>query len=218
MHIIIVGCGRLGAELALSVSAKGHEVVVVDNRPEAFDNLGANYHGRTLQGSGIDQDVLRRAGIESAAAFAAVTSSDNANIVAARIAKNIFRVPNVVARTFNPRRLPIYEHLDLQTVVSSSWGARRIEEMMTSPQCANRLSLGSGEVEIVEARVLVTWTGRKVVEALTGLPAKLIAVTRGGRAQMVDGDFTLHGGDLLALAVKSEDMAQVGAAFGEGKG
>lgn len=217
MHIIIVGCGRVGAELALSVSRRGHEVAVIDSHKQAFDQLGADFHGRTLEGSGIDQQVLRRAGIDMAKAFAAVTSSDNANIVAARIAKEIYRVPIVVARAYNPHRQPLYERLGLQTVASSSWGARRIEELMVSPQCASQLSLGNGDVEIVEARVPDAWVGRQVGDVLLNLPALPIAVTRGGRAQIAETDFVLQPGDLLHLAVKSENMPRVGEALSDGR-
>src|SRR3972149_11008156 len=104
MRIVIVGCGRVGAELAESVSAKGHEVAVIDDRKETLQRLSANFRGRTLEGSGIDRQVLLRAEIDQADALAAVTSSDNINIVVARIAKEIYHVPIVVARTYNPHR------------------------------------------------------------------------------------------------------------------
>ncbi|MBI3760737.1 MAG: TrkA family potassium uptake protein [Chloroflexi bacterium] len=214
MRIIIVGCGRVGAELALSVSHKQHEVVVVDDRQPAFDRLGAGFHGRTVLGSGIDRHVLRRAEIEGAGAFAAVTASDNVNIVAARVAKEIYRVPIVVARAYNPHRVPIYERLGLQTVTSSSWGARRIEELLTSPQCASRLSLGNGDVEIIEARVPAAWTGRQIGDLALRLPAVPVAVTRGGRAQLADSDFALQAGDLLCLAVKADNLPRVNESLG----
>ena len=215
MRIIIVGCGRVGAELALSVSNNGHEVTVIDDRQEAFDRLGTNFHGRTLHGSGIDRQVLRRAEIDQADAVAAVTASDNVNIVAARIAKEIYHVPIVVARAYNPHRLPIYERLGLQTVTSSSWGARRIEELMTSPACAGQLSLGNGDVEIVEARVPASWAGRQVGDLALNLPIQPIAVTRGGRAQLGEADYVLQAGDLLHLAVKSDNMPRLSKALAD---
>jgi trk system potassium uptake protein TrkA len=220
MHIIVVGCGRVGAELSLSLSRKGHEVVAIDPRAEAFDQLTTEFNGRTLQGSGIDRDVLQRAGIAQAESFAAVTSSDNVNIVAGRIAQDIFHVPNVVVRAYNPHRLPIYERFGLQTVASSSWGALRLEELMTSPLCASRLSLGNGDVEIVEVRVPDGWIGRQVGDlrlAPLSVPALPVAVTRGGRAQLPDPDFALQGGDLLHLAVRTEDMARVNAILAQGE-
>jgi trk system potassium uptake protein TrkA len=212
MRILIVGCGRVGAELALSTAAKGHQVAVVDSRAEAFDQLGAGFSGRTLQGSGIDRDVLLRAGVEQTEAFAAVTSSDNTNLVAGRVAREIFHIPIVVARAYNPHRLGLYERFGLQTIASSSWGARRLEELITSPLCAGRLSVGNGEVEIIEVRVPAAWAGRAVGDLrLTplALPAMPVAVTRGGRAQLAEVDYQLQEGDLLHLAVKSEDLARV---------
>jgi trk system potassium uptake protein TrkA len=215
MHILIVGCGRVGAELALSVSGKGHDVAIVDHRSEAFDQLGSEFHGRTLQGSGIDRAVLLRAGIENADAFAAVTSSDNINIVAARVAREIYKVPIVVARAYSPHRLGLYERFGLQTIASSSWGAQRFEELITSPQCASRLSLGNGDVEIVEVRVPAAWVGRPL-DDLTRWPLKVravpLAVTRGGRAQLVEADLVLQAGDLLHLAVQAEDLPRVSQA------
>jgi trk system potassium uptake protein TrkA len=221
MQAIVVGCGRVGSELALSLSGKGHEVAVIDPRPEAFDQLAVGFNGRTLQGSGIDRDALERAGIAQAEAFAAVTSSDNINIVAGRIAQEIFKVPNVVVRAYNPRRLPIYERFSLQTVASSSWGARRFEELMIAPRCASRLSLGNGDVEIVEVRVPRRWVGRQVGDlrlAPLAVPALPVAVTRGGRAQLPDPDLALQAGDLLHLAVRTEDMARVHQLAAEGEG
>ncbi len=214
MHIIIVGCGRVGAALALSLSQKRHEVVVIDLKPEAFDHLSAEFTGRTLQGSGIDRDVLERAGIAEAEAFAAVTVSDNINIVAGRIAQDIFKVPRVVVRAYNPHRRPIYERFGLQTVASSTWGALRFEELMTSPMCASRLSLGNGDVEIVEVCVPEAWVGRTVAElrdAPLAVPALPVAVTRGGRAQLPSGEVALQTGDLLYLAVQSADMPRMNA-------
>jgi trk/ktr system potassium uptake protein len=216
MNIIIVGCGRMGAELALSLSHEGHEVSVIDHRPGAFDQLGAEFHGRTLQGSGIDRDVLTRAGIEQAEGFAALTASDNINIVAGRIAKDIYQVPNVVVRAYTPHRVTIYERFGLQTVASSSWGARRFESLLVSPLCATRLSLGNGDVEIVEVRVPARWAGQKLGElALSplSLPALPVAVTRGGRAQLAESDYVLQIGDLIHLAVRREHMARMNEAL-----
>lgn len=220
MEIIIVGCGRVGAELALSLTGKGHQVVVVDPRPESFDQLTSQFTGRTLQGSGIDRDVLERAGISEAGAFAAVTASDNINIVAGRIAQDIFHVPNVVVRAYNPHRLPIYERFGLQTVASSSWGARRFEELMTSPRCASRLSLGNGDLDIVELRVPHRWVGVQVADlrlAPLSVPALPVALTRGGRAQLPDADMVLQAGDLLHLVIRTEDMPRLNDLLAQGE-
>lgn len=129
MNIIIVGCGRVGIELALSLH-QNHQVTVIDKNAKAFDELGVNYSGRTVQGEGLDQDVLKRAGIESAQGLASVTSSDNVNAIVARIAQDVFHVERVVARLYNPRRASVYAKLNLKTISPSIWGARQIEQLL----------------------------------------------------------------------------------------
>jgi trk system potassium uptake protein TrkA len=130
-------------------------------------------------------------------------------------------VSNVVVRAYNPHRLPIYERFGLQTVASSSWGARRFEELMLSPRCASRLSLGNGDVEIVEVHVPAAWVGRQIADlalAPLDVPGLPVALTRGGRAQLPDADLTLQAGDLLCLAIRSEDMPRVNDLLREGDG
>jgi trk system potassium uptake protein TrkA len=212
MHIVIVGCGRVGAELARSISGKGHEVEIIDPAARAFGRLGSDFKGRALQGSGIDRAVLERASIERANAFVAVTSSDNTNFVAARIAKDVYRVPMIVARAYNPQRLPMYERFGIQTVASSSWGARRLEDLITCPAHVSLMLLGNGEVEVVEARVPERLSGRRIAEVALG-PGRPVGVTRGGRARLAEPDFVLQAGDMLCLAVPSEDMPRVTQLF-----
>lgn len=141
MKVIVVGCGRVGAALALSLQNE-HQVTVIDPDAEAFDRLGADFQGRCLEGDPLDREVLLRSGIETAEALAAVTSSDNVNAIAARIARGLFGVERVVARVYNPRRSPVYEKLNLQTVSSSTWGAERIEELLTRPDLRPPTSAG----------------------------------------------------------------------------
>src|SRR5262249_32678270 len=144
MNIIILGCGRVGVELALSLH-QNHMVSVIDQNARSFDRLGLHFSGRTVQGPGMDRNVLERGGIETTAALAAVTSSDNVNAVVARIARDIFNVNRVVARIYNPRRAPIYEKLNLQTVSSSIWGAQRLEQLLVHPGMQSVSSAGNGE-------------------------------------------------------------------------
>lgn len=141
MKLMVVGCGRVGAELALSLQGD-HQVAVVDARAEAFDRLGPDFVGRTIQGDGLDRDALLRAGIETADGLAAVTASDNVNAIVARIAQSIFGVERVVARLYNPRREPVYRKLNIQTISSSSWGAHRIEELLTQQELRRPTSAG----------------------------------------------------------------------------
>jgi trk system potassium uptake protein TrkA len=206
-NILIVGCGRVGVELAHSISAKGHHVTVMDTNLQSFDRLGPGFSGRTVQGDALDQDSLKRAGIDQAHGLAAVTTSDSANIVAARIARDIFHVEHVVARVYDPSRAPIYEHMGLQTIASSSWGAGRIEQLLLHPGLRSLVAAGNGEVQIYEVSVPEAWAGRDLGSVLPAGQALPVAVTRGGRALLPSLDFELHGSDLLQLSATAEGAA-----------
>lgn len=203
MDVIIVGCGRVGSELALSISAQGHEVTIVDINPRAFDRLGPEFKGRTVQGGCFDREVLKRAGIEKAFSFAAATTSDNANIVAAKIARDIFNVPNVVARIYNPSRREVYELLGLQTVASSSWGAQRMEQLLLHPGLTYVDMVGHGEVQVIEVQVPASWIDQPITNALGGR-AIVFAVTRAGRAFVPQPNDRFQADDLVYLSVPTE--------------
>jgi trk system potassium uptake protein TrkA len=131
MKIIVMGCGRVGSQVSMVLSTHGHDVTVIDHDNNAENRLNQNFKGRLLKGLGFDRSVLIQAGIEKSDAFAAVSASDNANIVAARIARNIFKVPRVIARLYDPRRAEIYQRLGLMTISTTTWGAVRIFELIT---------------------------------------------------------------------------------------
>jgi len=212
MNILIVGCGRLGAELALTVSDLGHDVTIVDMNAGAFDRLGPIFKGRTVQGFSFDRAVLQRAGIESAQGFAACTSSDNANIVTAKVARDIFKVPNVVARIYNPNRREVYERLGLQTVASSSWGAQRIQQLLLHPGLADMEMIGHGEVKLLEVQVPSAWVGRPASSVLNG-QAVVCAVTRAGRAFVPKAGDTFQPADLAYLSLPMGLLPQLEAAL-----
>ncbi len=130
MRVVIMGCGRSGAYLATSLVAKGHQVTVIDRAPAAFKRLGPHFAGDLVVGTGIDEDVLRRAGIEQADAFVALTDGDNSNVMAAQVAREIFGVRRVVARIYDPLREEIYRGLGLETFCPTLWGANRVEEIL----------------------------------------------------------------------------------------
>lgn len=206
MKIIIVGCGRVGAALAQSMAANQHEVTVVDSSPTAFDRLGRAFRGRTVVGICFDRDVLLRAGIKSADAFAAVTSSDNANALAARIARDRFAVPRVIARIYDPQRRALYDKLGLETISSASWGAAQIERLLTAPEFQSVYSICDGEVQLVQVMV---------EDALNGRPASLlaqpdesivVALTRASRTFIPRPDTVLQIGDIVMVAVKAAAM------------
>jgi trk system potassium uptake protein TrkA len=131
MKIIVMGCGRVGGQVSLLFAKLGHSVTVIDHDANALARLGTDFKGRVVRGIGFDRNVLLEAGIQTAEAFVAASSSDNANIVAARIARNFFKVPRVVARLYDPLRAEIYQRLGLTTISTTSWGAERIVEVVT---------------------------------------------------------------------------------------
>jgi trk system potassium uptake protein TrkA len=183
-------------------------VTIVDSNPDAFDRLGQDFKGRAVQGFGFDRAVLERAGIQTADGFAATTSSDNANIIAAKIARDIFRVPNVVARIYNPSRREMYERLGLQTVASSSWGAQRIEQLLLHPGLTEMQAIGHGEVKLLEIQTPPTWIGRRVKDVLDRR-AIVFAITRAGRAFVPGADDVLHAGDLVYLSLPADMVSHL---------
>jgi trk system potassium uptake protein TrkA len=211
MKIIIVGCGRVGVALAQSMSNAGHEVAVVDVKPSAFDRLGTSFKGRLVQGICFDRDVLLRAGIETADAFAAVTSSDNANALAARVARDRFNVARVVARIFDPQRRALYERLGLRTVSTATWGAVQIERLLTSPEMESLHSICDGEVQIVQVMVEDALNGRPASLLARPDESTLIAITRASRTFLPASDVQLQIGDIVMLAVRTEALKHISA-------
>ena len=200
MKYIVVGCGRVGAELANRLNRQGHEVTVIDQAEESFHNLAADFQGRTVEGEVLNQHVLRRAGIEEADGLAAVTTSDSLNAVVAHAARDLFRVPRVVARNYDPQRLAIYEAFGLQVISSSSWGAQRIEEMLYHQDVRTVFSAGNGEVEMYEVTVPAAWEGRRLIHLTGQEGVQVVAHTRAGKASLPPGDLVLEAGDVLHIS------------------
>ena len=205
--IVIVGCGRVGVELAWTVARHGHTVSVMDANSKAFDRLGPDFRGRTVLGDALDYGALKRAGIESAHGLAAVTASDSANIVVARVARDLFKVEHVVARVYEPTRAPIYEMLGLQTVASTSWGAQRIEQLLLHPGLNSVYSAGNGEVQVYEVSIPDAWKGRTLAELAPSDSVRPVAVSRGGRAVLPTGDFVLQPQDVLLVSATADGAA-----------
>lgn len=204
MNMIVIGCGRVGAELAHRLHQKGHEVVIVDLAEDAFDNLPIDFRGRTVQGDALNQDVLLRAGIEDADGLAAVTSSDTINAVVAHIAHQSYAISSVVVRNFDSRWRSMLEVFDAQIVSSSSWGAQRIEELLYQQQTRTVFSAGNGEVELYEFAVSTDWEGRRLAELLNMHSCVPAALTRAGRAILPDCDTLLKTGDVLLVSATLE--------------
>jgi len=218
MKIIVMGCGRVGEQTARILAEDGHQVTVIDYDTTALARLGAQFKGRTVQGVGFDRAVLVKAGIEHADGFAATSSMDNINIVAARIAHNIFHVPKVVARLFDPRRAEIYRRLGLITISSTTWGAERIRELLTHADLDTVMTFGRGEVVIVTLEIPFHLAGRMVKHITMPGETNVVAITRQGQAIMPTLGTEFRAGDLLHLAVHASAMDRVEALLGLGGG
>ena len=204
MHIIVVGCGRLGADLAYRLFQREHEVVVIDQVDAAFDNLHPLFRGRTVEGEVLNQDVLHRAGIERADGLASVTNSDPLNAVVAHVARTIYHVPHVVARNYNPRWKPLHEAFGLQAVSSTIWGAQRIEEMLYEAEVHPVWSSGNGVVDLYEFVVPERYQGRMLHEVLPEAPYVVVAFTRGGQPMSPAHEIPLEAGDVVYLSPAPE--------------
>ncbi|MEN4013565.1 MAG: TrkA family potassium uptake protein [Bellilinea sp.] len=200
MHIIVVGCGRLGSALAYRLFRAGQQVAVIDAVATSFNNLPADFNGRFHEGDALSQDVLVRAGIEHADALAAVTSSDAINAVVARIATHVYHIPNVVARNYDPRCRVLFEELQLQVISSTSWGAQRIEEMLYDSDVHTVFSAGNGEVEVYEFVIPSEWKDKTLADLLPGEECLPISITRAGKAMMPQDGFWLQEGDVIHVS------------------
>ena len=209
MFIVIMGCGRVGSQMAKILALEGHEVSVVDKDAAAFERLGVTFGGRKIEGIGFDIEVLKKAGIEKADAFVSVTNGDNSNILGARIAKNMFRVPKVVARIYDPVRERLYRQMGIQTISSTSWAANKIKDMILHTELVRHLSFGNGEVDLVEGEIPPALAGRRVADINIPGEVKVIAIVRLGRAFIPGLGSELEAGDGIQLAVLSSAMPKV---------
>ena len=201
MKIVIIGCGRVGAGLAQTLVSRGHSVVVVDMDPLAFEKLGDKFKGQTIQGIGFDREVLLKAGIKRADGLAAVTASDEANVVVARIARDIFHVPKVVARLFDIRQAEIYKRLGLQTIAPSGWGINRIADLLLYSSLETVFSMGSGDVEMVEAEIPPLLVGKTVRDLTVVGEIHIVSITRANKTFLPTLGTNFREGDVLYLAV-----------------
>jgi trk system potassium uptake protein len=214
MKIIVMGCGRVGSQVSLVLTAHAHDVTVIDHDNNAENRLGTNFKGRLLRGLGFDRKVLMEAGIEHCDAFTAVSASDNANIVAARIAKNIFKVPRVVARLYDPRRAEIYQRLGLMTISTTTWGAERVYELLTHSDLDVLYSFGRGEVSVVSHEITPLLVGRTPKELVVAGEINLISITRDNKAFIPSSGTTFNEGDIAHMAVLSTAMPRLEEMFG----
>jgi trk system potassium uptake protein TrkA len=214
MKVIIMGCGRVGQEVSRLLLEGGNEVTVIDDNLQFLERLGPQFPGKKIRGVGFDRDVLLSAGIQTADAFVATSPSDNVNIVAARIARNIFRVPRVVARIYDPRRAEIYRRLGLVTISMISWGAQRINELLMHTNLEPMFYFGRGEVNLVAIETPQHLVGRTVNQLSVPGEVSVVAITRQGEAILATLGTELSAGDLVYFAVQAVAMPRLEALLG----
>lgn len=201
MKVIIMGCGRVGSQVSLLLARQGHEVIVIDHDANALSKLGTDFKGRVVRGIGFDRNILIEAGVETAEGFVAASSSDNANIVAARIARNIFRVPRVVARLYDPVRAEVYQRLGLTTISSTAWGAERIVEVVTHNDLDVLNVFSDGGTTMIRVESPARLNGHRVAQLNIPGEVSVTAITRSDRTFIPVSGTEFQDGDILYLAV-----------------
>ncbi|MGQ0465845.1 MAG: potassium channel family protein [Sporichthyaceae bacterium] len=216
MHIVIMGCGRVGSSLALALEAKGHSVAVVDQSSDAFRRLGPGFAGKRVTGIGFERETLIKAGVESADAFAAVSSGDNSNIISARLAREDFGVRNVVARIYDPARAEVYERLGIPTVATVSWTTDQVLRRLLPHGAEPLWRDPSGTIVLARVQLAPSWLGREVRELQNQSGARVAFLTRLGAGYVPAGDSVLQEGDLVHVLVTENDIAAAERIFARG--
>ncbi len=219
MNFIVVGCGRVGAELAYRLFQNGHQVVVVDSEQKSFNRLHPDFRGRTVVGEVLSFDTLSRAGVDTADGVAVVTNSDTMNAVIGHVIRTRYRnVNHVVVRNYDPAMREMLEVFGLQIVSSTSWGAERVQELLIDPSFRAVFSAGNGEVEVYEIYIPSAWDGKTLSELLDGCANLVcVALTRAGRAQLPTPQMTLKTGDILTVGATLAGVSSLRAKTKESK-
>ncbi|TML91457.1 MAG: TrkA family potassium uptake protein [Actinobacteria bacterium] len=215
MHVVVVGCGRVGSELAVTLESEGHTVAVIDKNRNAFRRLPERFTGRAVLGFGFDRDHLEQAGIREAQALAAVTSGDNSNILTARIARETYEIEHVVARIYDPRRALIYQRLGIPTVATVSWTTDQVHRRLLPDRTVSEWTDATGSLSLIERELPDTWAGRKLLELDEGERFRLVALTRAGQARLVTPSLVGQEGDILHLAVRTDAVEELRARLGD---
>jgi trk system potassium uptake protein TrkA len=209
VHVVILGCGRVGSALAHTLEERGHSVAVIDQDEAAFRRLDSNFAGRTITGMGFDRDTLIEAGIEQAGAFAAVSSGDNSNIIAARVARETFAVETVVARIYDPKRAEVYERLGIPTVATVRWTADQMVARLL-PVLEQEWTDSSGAIVLAGLPVHPGWFGTSVHKIEEEVGVRVVCLQRLGNGILPDRKTVLQDGDALHAAVLRDRLDEVG--------
>ncbi|HEY7626507.1 MAG TPA: TrkA family potassium uptake protein [Ilumatobacteraceae bacterium] len=214
MHVIVVGCGRVGSEVALNLAASDeHDVVIIDRKPDAFRRLGENFKGTTMVGVGFDRDLLTEAGITPDCAVAAVTSGDNSNILIARTARETFGVQRVVARIYDPRRASIYERLGIATVASVTWTSARVLRHLLGSDSTPDWIDPSARFTIVERRVPAHAAGMSIADLESSAEARVAVLSRFGETSLPSAKTLLQEDDKVHVVVAADSVEALDAAL-----
>lgn len=207
MHIIVVGCGRVGSSLAIALSQKGHDVVVIDIEEEAFKRLGTTFNGVTLRGFGYDEELLRKAGIEKCEAFAAVTNSDSSNTMSAEIASRLYHIPKVVARLYLPERERTMQFLGIDYVSGTRMTVQAIMDKLI--EGVGQHVVIRGDIEVIEFLAGPEIHNKRIVEVQIPNEFRVCLVTREGSTFLPWRETILKDRDILLAAVKSASFPKI---------
>jgi trk system potassium uptake protein TrkA len=214
MNLIVVGCGRMGADLAYRLYQMGHSVTVMDIVASAFNNLPPDFVGHRVEGEILAREVLHRAGIERAEGLAAVTNSDAFNAVVGHLARTVYNVPNVVVRNYDPHWRAMHDMFGFQVISSSSWAAQRTAEIISQSSLPAVFSAGDGEVEVYELMLPATWQGRLLSDLLPSEGCLAVALTRGGHSQLPTPEMTLLADDVVHVSATLDGIQSLRARMG----
>ncbi len=216
VHVIVVGCGRVGRELAMALDRDGHSVAVIDKHRNAFHELPDGFGGKAILGFGFDREHLEQAGIGEAHAVAAVTNGDNTNILTARIAKMTYEVPYVVARIYDPRRAVIYRQLGISTVAAVAWTTDQVLRRLFPEKSVSEWTDASGTVSLIERAVPDSWAGRKLSEMEEPGRFRVAALSRAGQARLFGLEIVGQEGDILHVIVRNDAQDELEARLAAG--
>lgn len=209
MHTIIAGCGRVGSSLATNLERLGHTVSIVDKNQKAFDRLKGDFSGKQIVGFVFDREVLEEAGIQQAQAFASVTNGDNSNIVSARVAKEHYRVAQVVARIYDPRRAQIYQRLGIQTVATVRWTTDQILRSLLPEDVPVEYTVDNGEVVITAVPAPAELVGKHALDLDLEARRRVVALSRFGVPRVPDKELTIQDGDIIHISVVRGDAVDL---------
>ena len=216
MHIVIMGCGRVGSTLAHILEDRGNSVAVIDQNPEAFRKLRASFKGSRITGVGFDRDVLVQAGIDKADAFAAVSSGDNSNIIAARVARESFGIERVAARIYDPRRAEVYQRLGIPTVATVRWTADQMLRKLLPDGAEPLWRDPTGKIVLAEVAVSPRWFGEKIKTLEAAASTRIAFIDRLGEAMVPTPVTVLQEGDVLHVIAPEGELNRITAVLSAG--